>query len=331
MGLLTYILNKGKYHPLVRPAVLVGALGYTLGGTSVIVDLGRWWGSVFLGFPPWYNLNSILLEVALCVITYMAVLWVEVLPAGLERLIHDGTPGWKAFATKWLPRVRQALPFIIALAMLLPTMHQSSLGGLYMMAPTKEHALWFTGWLPFLFLVSCLTMGYGSVVGMDILLGIVFHGKYRTHMKLLGDLAKVAGWVTLFYVAFRFAALGWEGKLGYAFTFSGPVPFFWLEIVLFLASGLMYLSPSVQQNRGRLFLAGFVGILAGAAYRVDTYLTAYDPGPGWHYFPSVGEVMVTVGLAAVGLAVFILVVKTLPILALGPSPDEKADPSRPTH
>jgi len=331
VGLLTYILNNGKYHPLVRPAVLVGALGYTLGGTSVIVDLGRWWGSVFLGFPPWYNLNSILLEVALCVITYMAVLWVEVLPAGLERLIEDGTPGWKAFATKWLPRVRKMLPFIIALAMLLPTMHQSSLGGLYMMAPTKEHALWFTGWLPFLFLVSCLTMGYGSVVAMDVLLGVVFRGKYRTHMKLLGDLAKVAGWVTLFYVAFRFAALGWEGRLGYAFQMSGPVPFFWLEIVLFLVSGLMYLAPSVRQNRGRLFLAGFVGILAGAAYRVDTYLTAYDPGPGWHYFPSIGEVVVTLGLASVGLAVFILVVKTLPILALGPGTDEKFDPSRPTH
>jgi Ni/Fe-hydrogenase subunit HybB-like protein len=331
VGLLTYILNKGKFHPLIRPAVLVGALGYTLGGTSVIVDLGRWWGSVFLGFPPWYNLNSILLEVALCVITYMAVLWVEVIPAALERIKADGTPAWQAFAAKWLPRVRRMLPFIIALAMLLPTMHQSSLGGLYMMAPTKEHALWFTGWLPFLFLTSCLTMGYGSVVFMDILLGVSFHGKYRTHMKLLGDLAKVAAWVTLFYVVFRFAALGWEGKLGYAFEMSGPVPFFWLEMFLFLLSAVMYLTPSVRANRGRLFLAGLVGILAGAAYRVDTYLTAYDPGPGWHYFPSVGEVVVTVGLASVGVAVFILLVRILPILALGADAGAPSHSSRPTQ
>jgi len=331
VGLLTYILNEGKFHPLVRPAVLVGALGYTLGGTSVIVDLGRWWGSVFLGFPPWYNASSILLEVALCVITYMAVLWVEVLPAGLERMQKDGSPKWKAFAERWLPRVRRVLPFIIALAMLLPTMHQSSLGGLYMMAPTKEHALWFTGWLPFLFLVSCLTMGYGSVVAMDVLLGVVFRGKYRSHMKLLGDLAKVSAWTTLFYVAFRLAALAWEGKLGEAFHLPGPAPFFWLEIALFLVSGLMYLSPAVRRNRGRLFLAGFVGILAGALYRIDTYLIAYDPGPGWHYFPSLGEILVTLGLASVGIAVFVVVVKTLPILALGTGRDAPFDASRPTR
>ena len=331
VGLLTYILNKGKYHPLVRPAVLVGAIAYTLGGGSVIVDLGRWWSAVFLLFPPWYNLSSILLEVAVCVMTYIVVLWAEVIPAALERLMADGTPRWKEFAARWLPRVRRILPFLIALAMLLPTMHQSSLGGLFMMAPTKEHPLWFTGWLPFLFVTSCLAMGYGSVMAMDVLLGVLFRGRYQTHVKLLGDLAKVAGWVTLFYVVFRFAALGWEGKLGYAFHLSGPVPYFWLEMVLFLVSAFMYLSPSVRQNRGRLFLAGLVGVLAGSAYRVDTYLIAYDPGPGWHYFPSVGEIMVTLGLASLGLAIFIVVVKTLPILALGAGPDGTLDRGRPTH
>ena len=74
VGLLTYILNKGKFHPLVRPAVLVGAIAYSLGGGSVIVDLGRWWGAIFLLYPPWYNFSSILLEVAVCVMLYMVVL-----------------------------------------------------------------------------------------------------------------------------------------------------------------------------------------------------------------------------------------------------------------
>jgi Ni/Fe-hydrogenase subunit HybB-like protein len=327
VGLLCYVLNHGKYHPLVRPAVLVGALAYSLGGGSVMVDLGRWWNSVFLAWLPWYNLNSILLEVAVCVIAYCGVLWVEVLPSLLEKWADEGSPGQKAFAARWIPPLRNALPFIIALALLLPTMHQSSLGSLYLMAPTKVHPLWYTGWLPFLFLVSCLTMGYGAVVGMDVLLGVVFRGRYRTHMKLLGSLAKVAAGLSLFYVAWRFAMLAVEGRLSYAFgaAWTGPggrlqtfqIPFFWLEIALFLVSAVMYLTPSVRENRGRLLLAGFVGVLAGAAYRINTYLTAYDPGPGWHYFPSVGETMVTVGLAAVGLSVFILVVKKLPILALG--------------
>ncbi len=315
VGLLTYILNKGKYHPLVRPAVLVGAIGYSLGGASVMIDLGRWWGSVFLFFPPWYNFNSILLEVALCVLTYVGVLWVEVTPAVLERWSSAESPRLKQIAARWQPRLQVALPFIIALALLLPTMHQSSLGALYMMAPTKEHPLWFTGWLGFLFLVSCLTMGYGSVTAMEILAGSVLPGRYRSHMDLLGSLAKVAGWLTLFYVAFRFADLAWSGRLHYAFEASRQMPFFWLEIVLFTSSGLMFLSRAVRSNRGRLFTAGILALLAGATYRVDTYLIAYDGGPAAHYFPSLGEILVTLGLASLGVAAFLLISKIIPIFA----------------
>jgi Ni/Fe-hydrogenase subunit HybB-like protein len=320
VGLLTYILNKGKYHPLVRPAVVVGAIGYSLGGTSVMIDLGRWWGSVFLFFPPWYNFNSILLEVALCVLTYVGVLWVEVTPALLERWSSAKSPGLKRFAAKYQPVMQTALPFIIALAMLLPTMHQSSLGALYMMAPTKVHELWFTGWLGFTFLVSCLTMGYGSVTAVEIGLGTLFPGQYRSHMKLLGDIGKVAGGVSLFYVVFRLADLAWSGRIHAAFQWSWQMPFFWMEMALFAGSGLMFLSKKVRQSRGKLFTAGILALLAGAAYRVDTYLIAYDGGPGARYFPSIGEILVTMGLAALGVAGFMLIVKTLPILAAGEEP-----------
>jgi Ni/Fe-hydrogenase subunit HybB-like protein len=320
VGLLTYILNKGKYHPLVRPAVLVGAIGYSLGGASVMIDLGRWWGSVFLFYPPWYNYSSILLEVALCVLTYVGVLWVEVTPAILDRWSADGSSRLKRFAARLQPRLRAALPFVIALAMLLPTMHQSSLGSLYLMAPTKEHPLWFTGWLPFLFLISCLTMGFGSVSAVDILAGSVMPDRYRTNMTLLGGIARVAGWVSLFYVAFRFADLTASGRIGYAFQRSFQVPFFWVEIFLFTTSGLLFLSRRARTDRGRLFTAAVLALLAGAVYRVDTYLIAFDGGPGARYFPSVGELLVTVGLAALGVAAFLLIVKKLPIFAIGETP-----------
>ncbi len=316
VGLLTYVLNKGKYHPLVRPAVLVGAIGYSLGGASVMIDLGRWWGSVFLFWPVWYNFNSILLEVALCVLSYVGVLWVEVTPALLEQWAADGSPGLKRFAAKAIPKLQAALPFIIALAMLLPTMHQSSLGSLYLMAPTKVHPLWYTGWLPGLFLISCLTMGFGSVTAVEILAGNVLKGRYKTHLDLLGGIAKVAGWVSIVYVVLRLGDLAVSGRIVYAFRYSPQTPFFWMEIALFLGSGLMFLSPRVRSDRGRLFRAAVLALLAGAAYRVNTYLVAYDPGPGAIYFPSVGEIAVTVGLAALGLAAFLFISKKLPILAV---------------
>jgi len=93
IAILTYILNKGKYHPLVRPALLTAALGYSMAGLAIIIDVGRWWGIWRIplgGFPDMghYNWNSALLEVALCVMAYAGVLWIELGPAFLEK--------WKA-------------------------------------------------------------------------------------------------------------------------------------------------------------------------------------------------------------------------------------------
>jgi Ni/Fe-hydrogenase subunit HybB-like protein len=136
-------------------------------------------------------------------------------------------------------------------------------------------------------------------------------------MALLGSIARVAGWASLFYVAFRFADLTISGRIAYAFRRSFQVPFFWTEIALFTISGLLFLSRRTRSDRGRLFTAAILAILAGATYRINTYLVAFDGGPGARYFPSVGEILVTVGLAAFGVAAFLLIVKKLPIFAVG--------------
>ncbi len=86
VGLVTYLFNRGEYHPLVRSAVMAGAMGYTLAGVSVLIDLGRWWNLWVIFWPPVWNPNSVLLEVAACVLAYTVVLWLEVGPAVLEKL-----------------------------------------------------------------------------------------------------------------------------------------------------------------------------------------------------------------------------------------------------
>ena len=167
MALTVYVLNRGKFHPLVRPALLVGALGYTIGGASVMVDLGRWWNILKVPVFVWaWNGNSVLLEVAICFLTYLAVLWTELSPAVLEGLDDHRTLGKHA---RWVaPKLARAMPFIIALGVLLPTMHQSSLGSLFLLS-TFLHPFWHTGLLPLLFLISTLMMGFSSVVGVDAL------------------------------------------------------------------------------------------------------------------------------------------------------------------
>src|ERR1035437_2003774 len=118
MALPVYIFNRGEYHPLVRPALLASVLGYTLAGVSVMMDMGRYWNAWHIFWPTYAQGNSVLFEVATCITLYIIVMWIEFSPAYLDKI---GLNAIKEYVTK-------LLPFFIALGILLPSMHQPSLG-----------------------------------------------------------------------------------------------------------------------------------------------------------------------------------------------------------
>jgi Ni/Fe-hydrogenase subunit HybB-like protein len=313
VALVVYIFNKGHYHPLVRPAILTSALGYTIAGTSVAIDLGRPWNMWKIPLYFWrWNLNSSLLEVALCIMAYVFVLWIELSPAFMEKWSVDGPPRLKRISQRLLPIVDKALIWIIALGMLLPTMHQSSLGSLMMLAGPKLHPLWLTGWLPLLFLVTCLAMGYAVVVFESVFSSSVFGRK--PEMAMLRNLQKIAAWGGLVFIVIRIADLAVSGNLHYATTLDLYGTMFWIENVLWILPLAMMLTTP-RPNLGSLFRGAMVVALAGAVYRFDTYLVAFNPGPGWHYFPSVPEMFISFGLIAIELAIYVAIVKRFPIVA----------------
>jgi Ni/Fe-hydrogenase subunit HybB-like protein len=310
LALVTYVANRGRYHSLVRSAVLVGAITYTLAGFSVIVDLGRWWNVWALFVPPWWNLDSVLLEVALCVMAYCAVLWIEVFPALLERWAA-GEGALSRIATSLRPWVRRGFPFVVSVAIVLPFMHQSSLGSLFLVTPTKLHPLWHTGWLPALFLLSCLSMGAGAVIAVDTVTHLVW--KRARDLSLDSTLALVMAAFSLAFVALRLGDVLAAGELPWVHGPKGLL--FIVEMGLFLYPALRVLAPSYRKNPGYLFWAAQLTLAAGALYRFDTYLAAFDPGRNFTYFPSVGEILFSAGLAALGIAIYVVAVKRLPILA----------------
>ncbi len=312
VAILIYIVNKGRFHPLIRSAIVTSALGYTLGGASVIIDLGRFWNVWKVPTVFWkWNFTSILLEVALCIMAYTVVLWIELAPAFLERARTARNEGLRSFAQKTLPPLEKAMPLLVALGLLLPTMHQSSLGSLMMLSGLKLHPLWQTPLLPLLFLVSCICMGYGVVV-LESSLSTHFFGLPR-ETRLLAQLARVVAPIQAGYVVLRLGDLAVRGKLGLIFTsgfFSG---LFLLEMALFIAPVvLVYARASL--TAGGLFRIGMAVVLAGALYRFSTFLIAFRPAPGWVYFPSLGETLITVGLIAGEIAAYIYIVKQFPIL-----------------
>lgn len=309
LAILIYIVNKGKFHPLIRSAILTSALGYSLGGASVVVDIGRWWNVWRVPTQFWrWNFSSILLEVALCIMAYTFVLWLELAPAFLEGAKR---PKLRRFAEKTLPPLNKAMPFIIALGVLLPTMHQSSLGSMMMLAGQKLHPLWQTPMLPLLFLISCIMMGYGVVVLESALSSRFF--KLPRETDMLKRLGKIIAPLSVGYLVLRLGNLLVAGKLGLIFTSGGLSVLFALEMALFITPIYMfYVRPN--PTLGYMFRGAMAIVAAGSLYRFSTFLIAFRPAEGWVYWPSVPETMITVGLIAGEIAAYIFVVKKFPIL-----------------
>jgi len=302
MALLVYVANKGQYHPLIRPALLASMLGYTLAGISVFIDLGRYW-QMYNIFLPWFsNLHSVMFEVALCIATYVLVLWIEFAPAFLEKFRSE----------KMLRKLNRVIYVFIALGVLLPTMHQSSLGTMILMAGHKLSPLWWSGFLPLLFLISAITMGYAVVIFEASVSAVGF--KRGLERDLLARISGIMPWLIGVYLVVRFEDINLRGHLALAFGGGVNANLFLLENVLYLLTFLILIYPANRTNPKMLFIAAVSLMLGGALYRFNAYIIAFDPGTGWQYFPSVSEIFITFGIVAAEIMGYLLLVKKLPVL-----------------
>jgi Ni/Fe-hydrogenase subunit HybB-like protein len=304
MAILVYVFNRWEYHPIVRSAVLTSVFGYSLAGLAIFLDIGRYWNGYNL-FLPWrVNFSSVLVEVALCIAAYVVVLWIELLPTILEG--YPGNP--KAVETR--ARLERWLPVIAAVGILLPSMHQSSLGTLMVIAGYKLSPLWQTSLLPLFFLLSAIAMGFGVTAFESILSSVAFKRPFETPM--LTKLAEVVAWLVSAYLVIRFADLLFRGAP--VFT-SGFLSFmFILESLLFLFPVLIFASATLRQDLRWLFVGAVSLLLAGSLYRFDAFLIGFNPGPGWRYFPAFPEIMITVGIVAMELMAYLYFVKKFPVL-----------------
>jgi Ni/Fe-hydrogenase subunit HybB-like protein len=298
MALLVYIFNKGQYHPLVRPALLASLFGYTLAGVSVIFDLGRWWNFWHIFWPGYAQVNSVMFEVAVCISAYIVVMWIEFSPAFLEKL------GMKDVRQK----LNKLLFFFIALGVLLPSMHQSSLGSLLVIFGQQIHPLWQSGWmLPVIYLVTAILLGFAVVIFEATLSSTGFKRPLET--KVLTPLSKIMFWLLAAYVAVRVLDLVFRGALGTAFAATWQA--FWF---CFVAPLVLLATEQARRSAAKLFVGAVLLMLGGFLLRINGFLVGYMTGDGWHYFPSFAELMVTVGLIAFEILAYIVIVRKFPVL-----------------
>lgn len=324
MAILVYALNKWEYHPLVRPATLTSVFGYTLAGVSILFDIGRYWQPYNLVLPWYSNINSIMFEVAACIMLYTFVLWVELAPTimeGYRNALNSVPERFAGYIPSFMKRfdptnsykkLNKWIFIFIALGILLPTMHQSSLGSLMIIAGQKLHSLWQTNFLPLLFLISAISMGYSIVIFESIVSSLGFKRPMETNM--LARLSGILPWLLGVYLIIRFGDIFWRGVAGLIFT-SG-----WLS-VSFIIENILYAVPVVllagKENRRNirvLFLAGLSMLLAGSLYRFNAFLIAFNPGANWRYFPAFSEIMITFGIVSFEIMAYLFIVKKFPVL-----------------
>ncbi|MEZ5578444.1 MAG: Ni/Fe-hydrogenase cytochrome b subunit [Candidatus Competibacteraceae bacterium] len=309
MALLVYIFNRNVYHPLMRPALLGGVFGYTLAGLAVMIDLGRYWNAFNLLLPWYAQPNSVILEVGLCVMAYITVLWLEFWPAFLERM--PGSFKQRYGLDKLQAFLKKYMYVLIAIGVLLPTMHQSSLGSVLLIMGSKLSPLWYTIWLPLLFLISALAMGYGVVMLEATLVNRAF--KTPSEARLFARLARVVAGLLAGYLLLRWGDLAYRGYLGLAFAGDWDGNLFLIETALFLMP--LFVLVSQRRTRQRWQFLAAVSLLAGGSlYRLNAYLMAVRPGNGWTYFPSAPELMITIGVICLEIMLYLLFIKTLPVL-----------------
>ncbi len=303
IALLVYIFNRGEYHPLVRPALLASLFGYTLAGVSVIFDLGRYWNFWHIFWPGYAQVNSVMFEVAVCISLYILVMWIEFSPAFLDRL---GMSGAKK-------KISKLMFLFIALGVLLPSMHQSSLGSLLVIFGSQIHPLWQAGFLlPLEYLMTAVLLGFAVVVFEATLVSLGFKRAMET--ALLARLARFIWGLLIAYLLVRVGDLAVRGALVSAFRFTLEAFWFWIEMICFVIPVWLLAAPAGRSNPGVLFAAAVMLMAGGFLLRVNGFLVGYETGAGWHYFPSLPELTVSVGLIAFEILAYIVFVKTLPVL-----------------
>ncbi len=304
VAMLVYIFNKGQYHPLVRPALLASLFGYTLAGGGIFFDLGRWWNFWHIFWPSYANPNSVMLEVAVCVTVYILVMWVEFAPVFLEKLgLHDIKK-----------KLNKAIFFFIALGILLPMMHQSSLGTMLVVMGGQVNPLWQTPAVPLIYLLTAIIIGYGVVLFESCVAAASYRRSIEMH--LLNPMSKIMLGVLGVYLVVRFGDLLIRGALGEAFNPSFVALSFWVENICFVAPFFLIGNVAARRNPARLFLAGLAIMLGGSLLRLNGFLIGYQhfTGSGWSYFPSFTEVMVTLGMFSVEVLGYIIITRRFPVL-----------------
>jgi Ni/Fe-hydrogenase subunit HybB-like protein len=294
-----YILHLERFRPIARPAVLTAFLGYLLVVFALMYDLGRpyniWRAIIF------WNPRSVMFEVAWCVMLYTTVLALEFSSMLWERL------GW----TRMVKVMHRISVPLVGLGVILSTLHQSSLGSLYLIVPTKLYPLWYSPLLPVFFFLSAIAAGMAMVIFESGMSARAF-GK-ALEFDLLQRLARGMSVMLAIYLLLRAQDLLWRGAWNALFVPRAETWLFWLEIALLAVPMALCFAARTRSNPQAVFGCSILTVAGFLANRLNVSVTGLEASSGVRYFPSWMEVAVTLSIVAAGFVLFGLAVRRLAV------------------
>jgi Ni/Fe-hydrogenase subunit HybB-like protein len=298
-----YVFNLDQYQAIVRPSVLTAFLGYVLVVFALLFDLGRPW-NIWHPMVMW-NPHSVMFEVAWCVILYTAVLALEFSPMLFERLrMHRAVHA-----------VHKVIVPLVILGVMLSTLHQSSLGSLYLIVPEKMYPLWYSGNLPFFFFTSAVAVGPAMVTIESFISSRAFHREIE--MPILSKLGKVSAVALAIYLVLKVEDMLNYHLVPYLFTFNLEGILYWVEILGGVVLPMVLLViPKVRESKRGLFYTALLIVSGFVLNRMDVSITSierYYSQFGVNYFPSWMEISVTLMIVAVGFGTFAWAAKNLAV------------------
>lgn len=296
---VVYIFHLEKYQPLSRPAVLTAFLGYVAVAVGLFFDLGLPW-RIWHPLIYW-QAHSALFEVAWCVMLYLTVLLLEFSPVVLEKIPY------RPFSTilKFLKRFTIVF---VTLGIMLSVLHQSSLGTLFMIMPSRLHPLWYSSIQPLLFFVSAVALGMGMVTMESSITSWMYNRK--PEIKILQGLGRAVPYVLALYVLLRLGELGYKGHLQYIFDGSWESVLFISELLISaIIPAILFAIPQIRNTKfGPMFGASLI-VFGFVLNRIDVSIIASFQVTGTIYVPSFMEIMTSLGIVSIAVLAFLFFVE----------------------
>jgi Ni/Fe-hydrogenase subunit HybB-like protein len=312
-----YLFGLKRFHSAVRPAILTGFLGYALVVLALHYDVGRPWRLPY-PFVVQSGTTSLLFEVAACVALYLTVLFIEFTPAALEWL-----------GLKWARSIVTKLTLVLTIfGVVLSTLHQSSLGALFLIAPSKLHPLWYSPYLALYFFVSSIVAGLSMVIFESTLSHRYFHDKMDAeHLHEADGVALGFGKAAAFVLAgyFVMKVIGLAQTNAWSYLSTGYGLWFLVELLGFVLLPCYTYAIGVREKNLKIIRwTGAWTVFGIVVNRFNVGLIAFN----WHlpsserYFPHWMEIGISVFVVTLGVLAYRFIVTHMPILYAHPDYDK---------